>query len=173
MLPGGLKIVPFYDRTGAGRRGALDVVKVLIEGIVLVVVVLFLFLGDVRSSLIVVSTLVLTPLVTFLVMNRSGLSANLMSLGGLAIAIGLMVDGSVVVVENAFAQLGRHRGPGKPRMRIILERCSEVATPVIFGVGIIILVFLPLMTLRAWKARCSPRSPTRSPSRSRSRCCFR
>ena len=81
----------------------------LIEGVILVVVVLFLFLGDVRSSPIVVATLVLTPLLTFIVMNRYGLSANLMSLGGLAIAIGLMVDGSVVVIEHAFARLGEHR----------------------------------------------------------------
>ena len=73
-------------------------------------IVLFLFLGDLRSSVVVVSTLVVTPLVTFIVMNRLGLSANLMSLGGLAIAIGLMVDGSVVVVENAFERLG-HKAP--------------------------------------------------------------
>ena len=83
------------------------------------VVVLFLFLGDVRSSVIVVATLVLTPLLTFVVMNRYGLSANLMSLGGLAIAIGLMVDGSVVVIEHAFAKLGEHPGrvarAGDPR----------------------------------------------------------
>jgi cobalt-zinc-cadmium resistance protein CzcA len=84
------------------------VIKVLIEGVILVVVVLFLFLGDLRSSVIVVATLVLTPLVTFIVMNQVGLSANLMSLGGLAIAIGLMVDGSVVVVENAFSHALGH-----------------------------------------------------------------
>jgi cobalt-zinc-cadmium resistance protein CzcA len=89
-----------------------------IEGVLLVIVVLFVFLGDVRSSLIVVATLVLTPLITFMVMNQVGLSANLMSLGGLAIAIGLMVDGSVVVVENAFGQLGRAgRGGGSARRR--------------------------------------------------------
>ncbi len=84
--------------------------KVLEEGIVLVVVVLFLYLGDLRSSLIVIATLVLTPALTFLVMNHYGLSANLMSLGGLAIAIGLMIDGSVVVVENVFGRLGQKRG---------------------------------------------------------------
>jgi cobalt-zinc-cadmium resistance protein CzcA len=89
------------------------VTKVLLEGVLLVVVVLFLFLGDVRSSLIVVGTLVLTPLLTFMAMNKLGISANLMSLGGLAIAIGLMVDGSVVVVENAFLQLGRQAKSGE------------------------------------------------------------
>ena len=106
MLPGGLKIVPYYDRSELVDEALWTVTKVLIEGVILVVVVLFLFLGDVRSSLIVVATLVLTPLLTFIVMNRYGLSANLMSLGGLAIAIGLMVDGSVVVIEHAFAKLG-------------------------------------------------------------------
>jgi cobalt-zinc-cadmium resistance protein CzcA len=147
MLPGGLKVVAYYDRSQLVDSALWTVGKVLLEGIVLVVVVLLLFLGDIRSSLVVVATLVLTPLVTFLAMNRVGLSANLMSLGGLAIAIGLMVDGSVVVVENAFAHLARKAGTGESRIRIIYEAVIEVATPVIFGVGVIILVFLPLMTL--------------------------
>ena len=151
MLPGGLKIVPYYDRSELVDEALWTVTKVLLEGVLLVVVVLFLFLGDVRSSLIVVATLVLTPLLTFIVMNRYGLSANLMSLGGLAIAIGLMVDGSVVVIEHAFARLGEH--PGESRARVILEAVLEVATPVIFGVGIIILVFLPLMTLQGMEGK--------------------
>ena len=144
MLPGGLQVVPYYDRSELVDAALWTVVKVLLEGVLFVVVVLVLFLGDLRSSLIVVATLVLTPLATFIVMNRYGISANLMSLGGLAIAIGLMVDGSVVVIENAYAQLGKR--PGEPRARVIFESVREVATPVVFGVGIIILVFLPLMT---------------------------
>ena len=104
MIPGGLQIVPYYDRSQLVDAAIHTVTEVLGEGIVFVVVILFLFLGDLRSSLIVSANLVLTPLLTFLVMNQIGLSANLMSLGGLAIAIGLMVDGSVVVVENVFAQ---------------------------------------------------------------------
>jgi len=88
MLPGGLQIVPFYDRTELVDASLWMVGKVLIEGVILVVVVLFIFLGDLRSSLVVIATLVITPLVTFMVMNKIGLSANLMSLGGLAIAIG-------------------------------------------------------------------------------------
>ncbi|WP_353228281.1 CusA/CzcA family heavy metal efflux RND transporter [Novosphingobium sp.] len=153
MLPGGLKIVPYYDRSELVDAALHTVVKVLMEGIVLVVVVLFLFLGDVRSSLIVVATLVLTPLLTFMAMNQLGISANLMSLGGLAIAIGLMVDGSVVVVENAYLQLGHARSSGESKARIILRSVVEVATPVIFGVGIIILVFLPLMTLEGMEGK--------------------
>ena len=153
MLPDGLKIVPYYDRSELVDAALWTVTKVLLEGVALVVVVLFLFLGDVRSSLIVVATLVLTPLLTFFAMNKLGISANLMSLGGLAIAIGLMVDGSVVVVENAFAQLGRAGQAGENKVRVILRAVVEVATPVIFGVGIIILVFLPLMTLEGMEGK--------------------
>ncbi|MGE5946353.1 MAG: efflux RND transporter permease subunit [Betaproteobacteria bacterium] len=153
MLPDGLKIVPYYDRSELVDAALWTVTKVLLEGVLLVVIVLFLFLGDVRSSLIVVATLVLTPLLTFMAMNKFGISANLMSLGGLAIAIGLMVDGSVVVVENAFLQLGRHANKGESPLRVILHAVVEVATPVIFGVGIIILVFLPLMTLQGMEGK--------------------
>ncbi len=151
MLPHGLQIVPYYDRSELVDAALHTVTKVLIEGIILVVVILFLFLGDVRSSLIVVGTLILTPLITFMVMNHYGISANLMSLGGLAIAIGLMVDGSVVVVENAFHHLGHRKDESK--IRVVLEAASEVATPVLFGVGIIILVFLPLMTLEGMEGK--------------------
>ncbi len=153
MLPDGLKIVAYYDRSELVDAALWTVTKVLLEGVVLVVVVLFLFLGDVRSSLIVVATLVLTPLLTFVAMNKLGISANLMSLGGLAIAIGLMVNGSVVVVENAYLQLGRQAKTGESQLRIILRAVVEVATPVIFGVGIIILVFLPLMTLQGMEGK--------------------
>ncbi|MDD3352694.1 CusA/CzcA family heavy metal efflux RND transporter [Zoogloea sp.] len=153
MLPDGLKIVPYYDRSELVDAALWTVVKVLLEGVALVVVVLFLFLGDVRSSLIVVATLILTPLLTFMAMNHYGISANLMSLGGLAIAIGLMVDGSVVVVENAFARLGHANERGDSKARIIFDAVQEVATPVIFGVSIIILVFLPLMTLEGMEGK--------------------
>lgn len=153
MLPNDLKVVPYYDRSELVDAALWTVTKVLLEGVVLVVVVLFLFLGDVRSSLIVVATLILTPLLTFMAMNKLGISANLMSLGGLAIAIGLMVDGSVVVVENAYARLGRAAELGETKVRAILNAVAEVATPVIFGVGIIILVFLPLMTLQGMEGK--------------------
>jgi len=153
MIPGGLQIVPYYDRSELVDAALWTVTKVLLEGVVLVVIVLFLFLGDVRSSVIVLATLVLTPLLTFMVMNRIGLSANLMSLGGLAIAIGLMVDGSVVVVENAFERLGHADKSGLTRSQVLVKAVQEVATPVIVGVGIIILVFLPLMTLQGMEGK--------------------
>lgn len=147
MLPGGLRIVPYYDRTELVDAALWTVSKVLIEGILLVIVVLFVFLGDVRSSLIVVATLIIAPLATFIVMNRYGISANLMSLGGLAIAIGLMVDATVVVVENIFHRLGPKASEGRERLRHILEATLEVAVPTVFGIAIIMLVFVPLMTL--------------------------
>jgi heavy metal efflux system protein len=153
LLPEGMQIVPFYDRTVLVNAAMLNVAKVLIEGIILVIIVLFVFLGDVRSSLIVVATLILTPLLTFLTMNHYGISANLMSLGGLAIAIGIMVDGSVVVVENTFAKLGERLKNGESKNRIVLEAAAEVGTPVLFGVGIIILVFMPLLGLEGMEGK--------------------
>ncbi len=153
LLPDGLQIVPFYDRTDLVEAALFNVAKVLMEGVVLVIAVLYLFLGDARSAVIVTATLVLTPLLTFVVMNHYGMSANLMSLGGLAIAIGIMVDGSVVVVENTFAHLGRRLQEGVPKIRIILESAQEVSTPVLFGVGIIILVFMPLLSLQGMEGK--------------------
>src|ERR1700761_3755380 len=158
MIPGGLQIVPYYDRSQLVDAAIHTVTEVLAEGIVFVVVILFLFLGDLRSSLIVSANLVLTPLLTFLVMNHIGLSANLMSLGGLAIAIGLMVDGSVVVVENIFARLSHVRHEHQPedrfaKLHVVLSAVQEVATPTLFGVTIIILVFLPLMTLEGMEGK--------------------
>lgn len=146
MLPNGLRIVPYYDRSELVDAALATVSNVLLEGIVLVVVILFLFLGDLRSSIIVIATLVLTPALTFVVMNYYGLSANLMSLGGLAIAVGLMIDGSVVVVENVYGKLGHN--PRAPRLKVVTEAALEVATPVVFGICIIILVFLPLITMQ-------------------------
>jgi len=153
LLPDGLQIVPFYDRTVLVEAALSNIAKVLIEGILLVIVVLYVYLGDVRSSIIVTATLVLTPLLTFIVMNHYGITANLMSLGGLAIAIGIMVDGSVVVVENAFARLGEPTEKKPPKARVILEAASEVGKPVLFGVGIIVLVFMPLLSLQGMEGK--------------------
>src|ERR1700709_2836375 len=142
MVPDGLQIVPYYDRSQLVDAAINTVAEVLRKGIFFVIFELVLFLGDIRSSLIVSATLVVTPLLTFLIMNQVGLSANLMSLGGLAIAIGLMVDGSVVVVENVFASLSHDHQ--QSRLHTVRDAVSEVATPVIFGVMTIVLVFLPL-----------------------------
>ena len=138
MLPSGLQVVPFYDRTELVDASLWMVGKVLAEGVILVVIVLLIFLGDIRSSLVVVATLIITPLITFMIMNKIGLSANLMSLGGLAIAIGLMVDATVVVVENVFHKLGT--APPEKRLGIVRDATLEVAKPTIYGISIIILV---------------------------------
>ncbi|MFW9611628.1 MAG: efflux RND transporter permease subunit [Fluviibacter sp.] len=153
LLPEGLQIVAFYDRTDLVDAALFNVAKVLLEGILLVIIVLYVYLGDVRSSIIVTATLILTPLLTFMVMNHYDLSANLMSLGGLAIAIGIMVDGSVVVVENTFSRLGQRADEGISKLRIVLDAASEVGTPVLFGVGIIILVFMPLLSLQGMEGK--------------------
>lgn len=155
LLPDGLQITPYYDRTNLVDSALWTVTKVLIEGVLLVIFILFIFLGDARSSLVVVVTLIITPLLTFIVMNQQGLSANLMSLGGLAIAIGLMVDSTVVVVENVYRRLCHATVSNESNLRIhtIIDAVSEVGMPVIFGVFIIILVFLPLMTLQGMEGK--------------------
>jgi cobalt-zinc-cadmium resistance protein CzcA len=154
LLPGGLRIVPFYDRLELIVAALHTVYKALLEGIVLVILVLFLFLGNVRSALIVTATLVVAPLATFIVMDQVGLTANLMSLGGLVIAIGMMVDGSVVVVENVYRHLSEH-APVSSTSRgvIVLKATKEVAQPVIFGILIIILVFLPILSLQGMEGK--------------------
>src|SRR4029079_2772405 len=133
----GLRIVPFYDRIELITEALNTVYKSLVEGVVLVIAVLFLFLGNIRSALIVVGTLVLAPLATFIVMGQIGLTANLMSLGGLAIAIGMIVDGSVVVVENVYRHLSHH--PSLPRLQLVTMAVKEVGQPVVFGILIIII----------------------------------
>ena len=153
LLPGGLRIVPFYDRIELITSALNTVYKALFEGVVLVVVVLFLFLGNVRSALIVTATLILTPLATFIVMDRVGLTANLMSLGGLVIAIGMMVDGSVVVVENVYRHLSEHRGSSTGKTSLILEAAMEVGQPVVFGILIIIIVFFPILSLQGMERK--------------------
>lgn len=153
LLPGGLQIVPFYDRTDLVDAALGTVYSTLMESMILVIVVLFVFLGNLRTSLVVVSTLVITPLVTFMIMNQQGIAANLMSLGGLTIAIGMMVDPTIVVVENVFLRLGQARDTGESKLETIVKAVAEVGTPVVFGVVVTVLVFLPLMTLQGMEGK--------------------
>ena len=152
LLPDGLRILPFYDRMELITAALGTVYTAMLEGIVLVVLILFIFLGNVRSALIVTATLIITPLATFIVMDYAGITANLMSLGGLVIAIGMMVDGSVVVVENVYRHLSEHRDAQTPRTALVLGAVMEVGQPVIFGILIIILVFLPILSLQDRKS---------------------
>ena len=153
LLPNGLRIVPFYDRIELITAALNTVYKALAEGVILVVVVLVLFLGNIRSALIVVGTLILGPLATFIVMGQTGLTANLMSLWGLTIAVGMMVDGSVVVVENVYRHLSDHSTARIPKLQLITNAVKEVGQPVVFGILIIILVFLPLLSLHGMEGK--------------------
>src|SRR3989338_5545810 len=153
ILPNGIQIKPFYDRTELVEKCMETVTKALLEGGILVVIILLLFLGNARSALIVALNLPIAALVTFIAMKQMNLSANLMSLGGLAIAIGMMVDGSVVMVENIFRHLSEKGGPEKNRIQVILEAANEVAKPIVFGIMIIIIVFLPLFTLEGMEGK--------------------
>ncbi len=153
ILPNSIQIKPFYDRTDLVEKCLETVTKALLEGGILVVIILFLFLGNARSALIVALNLPIAALVTFIAMKQMNLSANLMSLGGLAIAIGMMVDGSVVMVENIFRHLSEKSNHEKNRIQIILEAANEVAKPIVFGIIIIIIVFLPLFTLEGMEGK--------------------
>ena len=146
VLPKGVEIVPFYDRTELVNAAVWTVETALGEAVLLVLVVLVVLLGNLRAALTVALILPLTVLATFILMRMFGVSANLMSLGGLAIAIGILVDAAVVVVENIHMQLS-HAPPGVSRLHLVYRATLEVATPVISGVLIIIMVFLPLFSL--------------------------
>ncbi|WP_336960683.1 CusA/CzcA family heavy metal efflux RND transporter [Sphingobium aquiterrae] len=152
-LPAGTHVDVFYDRSDLIARAVGTVEKALLEAAVLVVVLLILFLGDWRAAAIVAATLPMAALITFLFMQGMGLSANLMSLGGLAIAIGLLVDGSIVVVENIVERLGRAHEEGTPRLNLVYQAASEVIVPVSAGIAIIALVFLPLLSLQGLEGK--------------------
>lgn len=153
LLPPGTRLVPFYDRIELVTAAVNTVRDALIEGVVLVILVFFVVLGHARSAVVVTVTLLLTPLITFIVMQRFGLSANLMTLGGLAIAIGEIADGSLVMVENAHRHLSQNRGAQHDRQEVILNAAREVGRPILFGILIISVVFLPLMTLHGMEGK--------------------
>lgn len=154
-LPDGVRIKPVYERTELVNQAVGTAVRALIEGSILVAVVLFLFLGEWRSALVVVVALPLAMLIAFICMDVAGLSANLMSLAGLAIGIGMMVDGAVVMVENAFRIMAEQKAHGVPvdRSAAVLEAAREVATPIAFAITIIIVVFLPLFSLQGLEGK--------------------
>ncbi|WP_024300637.1 efflux RND transporter permease subunit [Methyloversatilis discipulorum] len=152
-LPAGVKVVPFYDRGELVSRAVGTVSKALLEAVVLVGVMLYLFLGNLRAALAVAVVLPLSALWTFLLMRQFGLSANLMSLGGLAIAIGLLVDAAVVVVENVVAHLHEPGADQRPRQQVVLDAVREVAVPTTAGIVIIALVFVPLLSLQGLEGK--------------------
>src|SRR5579885_157395 len=153
VLPRGTHIRGFYDRSDLIERAVGTVSRALLEATVLVVVLLLVFLGELRAALVVATTLPLAALITFMLMRVSGLSANLMSLGGFAIAIGMLVDGAVVVVENVVTHLARPDSAKLPRLHIVYRAACEVITPVSAGILIICLVFVPLLTLQGLEGK--------------------
>ena len=167
-LPKGVTTKVFYNRGSLVDRAIGSVSKALTEAIILVMILLVLFLGNLRAALTVALSLPLAALVTFMLMRTFNMSANLMSLGGLTIAIGILVDAAVVVVENIAAHLGRHEKlyqeleDKKPenlaaekvtRLELIMLAVQEVSLPVTAGILIIITVFLPLLTLQGLEGK--------------------
>jgi len=152
-LPEGVEIHPFYDRTALIKACIKTVSDALLQGGVLVVLVLFLFLGNLRASVIVALSLPLTALFAFLLMGWQGVTANLMSLGGLAIAVGMIVDASIVITENIARHLNEQANTDDSRVEIVYEAVGEVARPVLFAILIIVIVFLPLFTLQQMEGK--------------------
>ncbi len=154
-LPGGVVIKPVYDRTDLVEKAVSTAERALIEGSILVAIVLFLFLGELRSAIVVIAALPLAMLIAFIFMKEMGLTANLMSLAGLAIGTGMMVDGAVVMTENAFRIMAEWREKGEKvnRTAAVLTAAREVANPVTFAIIIIIVVFLPLFSLQGLEGK--------------------
>ena len=152
-LPDNVSISVFYNRSHLVNRAVSTVSKALVEAVVLVLILLGLFLGNIRSALTVALILPLSAMVTFIAMHATGMSANLMSLGGLAIAIGLLVDAAVVVVENIVTKMSGASGQVLPRLHVIYRAVKDVTVPVTSGILIIILVFLPLLSLQGLEGK--------------------
>ena len=147
ILPEGVRIVPYYEQKTLVAACISTVTNALVEGIGLVVIVLLFFMGSVRPSLVVALCIPFSLLFATLWMNYLGMSANLMSMGGLAIAIGMMVDGTIIVVENADRML-RQASEDESGISVVGRACMEVGRPILFAITIIIIVFLPLFTLQ-------------------------
>jgi cobalt-zinc-cadmium resistance protein CzcA len=146
-LPEGVRIVPYYEQRELVQASVSTVQNALVQGIGLVAVVLLAFMGGLRPSVVVALAIPFSVLFATLAMGYFDISANLMSLGGLAIAIGMMVDGTIVMVENVDRML-RAAHESEPRIHVVDRACREVARPILFAIAIIIIVFLPLFTLQ-------------------------
>ncbi|UCD18372.1 MAG: efflux RND transporter permease subunit, partial [Candidatus Zixiibacteriota bacterium] len=146
-LPQGVHLVPYYNQSALVNNAVKTVRDALLIGAMLVILVLILFLGNARSAFIVALALPVCALVAAIFMSAANMSANLMSLGGIAVAIGMLGDASIVIVENVYRHLGNAKYSNKDRISIIISACAEVSRPIIFSVVIIIIVFVPLFTL--------------------------
>lgn len=146
-LPDGMVMETFYSQGELVDKAVSTVTNSLYIGAILVLVILFFFMGDVRSTLIIISTVPIAFLIAFIGMNLMGISANLMSLGGLAISIGMIGDSATVIVENTYRLLEERKSENVSLVRIVGEAAREVIRPVVFATSIIIIVFLPLFSL--------------------------
>ncbi|NHA50091.1 efflux RND transporter permease subunit [Helicobacter pylori] len=151
FLPSGVSINVFYDRSEFTQKAIATVSKTLIEAVVLIIITLFLFLGNLRASVAVGVILPLSLSVAFIFIKLSDLTLNLMSLGGLVIAIGMLIDSAVVVVENAFEKLSANTKTTK--LHAIYRSCKEIAVSVVSGVVIIIVFFVPILTLQGLEGK--------------------
>ncbi len=153
-LPAGVSVKVFYNRASLVEKAVGTVARALLEATVLVLVLLVAFLGNLRAAVTVAMVLPLSVLTTFILMRSYGMSANLMSLGGLAIALGMLVDAAVVVVENVVQHLSHDKASEKlPRLHVVFRAVREVAVPVSAGILIIVVVFLPLLTLQGLEGK--------------------
>ncbi len=146
-LPEGVVLTPYYEQAELVENATWTVKGALLLAGLLVNIILVLFLGNVRTAFIVGFSLPICALVAVLCMGVQGISANLMSLGGIAIAVGMLGDGAIVMTENIFRHLGRKRNQGRSKAVVILEAAREVSRPIVFSILIIIIVFLPIFTL--------------------------
>lgn len=147
VLPKGLRIVPYYDQSKLVNRSVATVNEALVQGIALVAVIILVLMGGFRPSIVVALSIPFSIAFAFILMSYFGMSANLMSLGGIAIAIGMMVDGAIVIVEN-LDRLMKEKHAGLSKLQIVARASAEVARPIGFAIAIIIVVFLPLFTLQ-------------------------
>ena len=152
-LPEGVSIEIFYDRSDLVSKAIATVSKALIEALVLIIIILFLFLGNFASAMSVAIILPFAAMLTFMAMGYFGISANLMSLGGLAIAIGILVDSAVVMVENISEHLQNEKYKSEPKLELVLKAAKEVSGSIFTGILIIIIVFLPLLTLEGLEGK--------------------
>jgi cobalt-zinc-cadmium resistance protein CzcA len=152
-LPPGVKILPFYDRTNLIQACIRTVSTALGQGVIFIILVLFVVLWDIRAAFAVAISLPMTAAATFLIMDWQGITGNLMSLGGLVIAIGMIVDGAIVVTENIARHMREKADSDESRVPVALEAVREVARPVIFAILIIVIVFIPLFTLESMEGK--------------------
>ncbi|MFC1479460.1 efflux RND transporter permease subunit [Planctomycetota bacterium] len=147
-LPAGVALVPYYEQAELVHQATWTVKKALLQGALLVIVTLVIFLGNIRAAFIVTLSLPLCALAAIIGMGANNISANLMSLGGIAIAIGMLGDGAIVMVENIYRHLGDKKSKLEPKDAIIFDAAKEVSRPIAFSIAIIVVVFLPIFTLQ-------------------------